>query len=68
MGNWDQGAAGGSPLRPDREECLLALAGFEKAVLDACSGEDGEWPEQIAAGIYAGVDFVHRATPSWPEL
>jgi hypothetical protein len=26
-------------------------------VLDACAAE-GEWPAQIAAGIYAGVDFA----------
>ena len=26
-------------------------------MLDACSAE-GEWPAQIAAGVYAGVDFA----------
>jgi hypothetical protein len=35
----------------------LALAGLETAVLDACAPE-GEWPAQIAAAIYAGVDFA----------
>jgi len=35
----------------------LALAGLETAVLDACAAE-AEWPAQIAAGIYAGVDFA----------
>lgn len=35
----------------------LALAGLESAVLDACSTED-EWPAQVAAGVYAGVDFA----------
>lgn len=35
----------------------LALANLETAVLDACAGED-EWPAQIAAGIYAGVDYA----------
>jgi hypothetical protein len=35
----------------------VALAGLETAVLDACASED-EWPAQIAAGIYAGVDFA----------
>jgi hypothetical protein len=33
------------------------LAGLETAVLDACAAED-EWPAQIAAGVYAGVDFA----------
>lgn len=35
----------------------LALAKLETAVLDACAGER-EWPAQIAAGIYAGVDYA----------
>lgn len=35
----------------------LALANLETAVLDACASED-EWPAQIAAGIYAGVDYA----------
>ena len=38
-------------------EFPLALAGLETAVLNACAVE-GEWPAQIAAGIYAGVDFA----------
>jgi len=33
------------------------LAGLELAVVDACS-RDGEWPAQVAAAIYAGVDFA----------
>jgi hypothetical protein len=56
-----EGTAGGADrpfASPSRDECLLALAGFEKAVLDACTEERGEWPGQIAAGIYAGVDFA----------
>jgi len=40
----------------------VALAGLETAVLDACSTEQ-EWPAQIAAGVYAGVDFA-IANPS----
>jgi hypothetical protein len=28
------------------------------AVLDACAATRGEWPAQVAAGIYAGVDFA----------
>ena len=35
----------------------LALANLEAAVLDACARED-EWPAQVAAGIYAGVDYA----------
>jgi hypothetical protein len=35
----------------------LALANLEAAVLDACGAEE-EWPAQIAAGIYAGVDYA----------
>ena len=35
----------------------LALANLESAVLDACAGEE-EWPAQVAAGIYAGVDYA----------
>jgi hypothetical protein len=35
----------------------LALANLETAVLEACAREE-EWPAQIAAGIYAGVDFA----------
>lgn len=35
----------------------LALANLEAAVLDACARED-DWPAQVAAGIYAGVDYA----------
>jgi hypothetical protein len=35
----------------------LSLAHLEKAVLEACAKED-DWPAQVAAGIYAGVDFA----------
>jgi hypothetical protein len=35
----------------------VVLTALETAVLDACATED-EWPAQIAAGIYAGVDFA----------
>ncbi|HEY5942039.1 MAG TPA: hypothetical protein VIT89_04170 [Solirubrobacterales bacterium] len=35
----------------------LALANLEAAVLDACAGEE-QWPAQVAAGIYAGVDYA----------
>jgi hypothetical protein len=33
------------------------LADLEACVASACDG-DGEWPAQVAAGIYAGVDFA----------
>jgi hypothetical protein len=35
----------------------LVLVGLETAVLDACAAEQ-EWPAQIAAGVYAGVDYA----------
>lgn len=35
----------------------LVLANLETAVLEACAGED-LWPAQVAAGIYAGVDYA----------
>ncbi len=35
----------------------LALANLESAVLQACAGEE-QWPAQVAAGIYAGVDYA----------
>jgi hypothetical protein len=44
------GEAGGRELPVD-------FAGLEMAVLNACAAE-AEWPAQIAAGIYAGVDFA----------
>ncbi len=41
----------------DSVEFPVALAGLETVVLDACAVE-GEWPAQVAAAIYAGVDFA----------
>lgn len=35
----------------------VALDELETAILRACSAE-GQWPAQIAAGVYAGVDFA----------
>jgi hypothetical protein len=35
----------------------IAVAELEAVILDACASEK-EWPAQIAAGIYAGVDFA----------
>lgn len=35
----------------------LALANLESAVLEACAGET-DWPAQVAAAIYAGVDYA----------
>jgi hypothetical protein len=34
-----------------------SLAGLEAAILDACAGLE-EWPARVAAGVYAGIDFV----------
>jgi hypothetical protein len=47
----------GRPGESGRGEFPVALAGLETAVLDACAVER-EWPAQIAAGVYAGVDFA----------
>ena len=35
----------------------ITLANLETAILEACAGED-EWPAQVSAGIYAGVDYA----------
>jgi hypothetical protein len=40
----------------------MGVTALETAVLDACAREE-EWPAQVAAGIYAGVDFA-IANPS----
>jgi hypothetical protein len=53
----DTNGCADGPAGSDRGEFPLALAGLETAVLDACAAER-EWPAQIAAGVYAGVDFV----------
>lgn len=34
-----------------------SLEGLETAILDACARLE-EWPAQVAAGVYAGIDFV----------
>jgi len=46
-----------SPARAGSERWALPLARLETAVLDACTAQR-EWPAQVAAGIYAGVDFA----------
>ena len=50
-------SSGGAPEFGPEAEFLRSLTALETAILDAC-GEAGEWPAQIAAGVYAGVDFV----------
>lgn len=35
----------------------LALANLETAILDACVAKE-EWPAQVAAAIYAGVNYA----------
>jgi hypothetical protein len=42
-----------------------ALADLEAALLEACRREQ-DWPAQVAAGIYAGVDYA-MATPEVVE-
>jgi hypothetical protein len=41
-----------------RDDFPIALAGLETSILDACAASEGEWPAQIAAGVYAAVDFA----------
>ncbi|HSK49123.1 MAG TPA: hypothetical protein VK889_01375 [Solirubrobacterales bacterium] len=56
----DSGSGGGGrPLPP-------ALARLEATLVDACA-EPAEWPAQIAAGVYAGVDYV-IANPALIQL
>jgi hypothetical protein len=50
------GYAGGA-RQAGQDEFPLALAGLETAVADACE-QEAEWPGQVAAGIYAGVNFA----------
>ncbi len=43
------------------------LSAIEAVMLDACAAED-PWPAQIAAGIYAGIDFIidnHELVRAW---
>jgi hypothetical protein len=56
-GNGEARGGNGAPARHSRGEFPVGLAALETAVLDACAAEV-EWPAQIAAGIYAGVDFA----------
>jgi len=55
--NRDTNGRDSDPAGSDHGEFPLALAGLETAVLDACATK-GEWPAQVAAGVYAGVDFA----------
>jgi hypothetical protein len=56
----DTGSRGaGSPLPS-------SLARLEATLVDACAAP-AEWPAQIAAGIYAGVDFA-IANPALTEM
>jgi hypothetical protein len=50
---------------PEDRELPVAFVGLEMAVLNACAAKT-EWPAQIAAGIYAGVDFA-IANPTMTE-
>jgi hypothetical protein len=49
--------SGGAPEFGPEAEFVRSMTALETAILDAC-GDSGEWPAQIAAGVYAGVDFV----------
>ena len=48
---------GGAPEFGPEGEFVRSMAALETAILDAC-GASAEWPAGIAAGVYAGVDFV----------
>jgi hypothetical protein len=64
LGAANRGTSGrdNDPTGPGSTELMLALSRLETAVHEACGRED-EWPAQIAAGVYAGVDFA-IANPS----
>jgi hypothetical protein len=47
----DIGEQAGAPALPP------SLVRLEDVLLDACAAP-GEWPAQIAAGVYAGVDYA----------
>ena len=56
----DSAQAGNSGEAPEfgpETEFLRSLSALETSILDACAAAE-EWPAQIAAGVYAGVDFV----------
>jgi hypothetical protein len=55
--NSDTNDSGDDPVGSDSDDFTLALTALEAAVRDAC-GREAEWPAQIAAGVYAGVDFA----------
>lgn len=48
---------GDLPRYAGEAEFLHSVNGLETAILDACAARE-DWPAQIAAGVYAGVDFV----------
>ncbi|HVY96439.1 MAG TPA: hypothetical protein VHA54_05725 [Solirubrobacterales bacterium] len=45
------------PRYAGEAEFLRSITELETAILDACSAPR-DWPAQIAAGVYAGIDFV----------
>jgi hypothetical protein len=51
------GETGGRDEALPGDDVARALNDLEVAVLDACAAEE-QWPAQIAAGVYAGVDFA----------
>jgi hypothetical protein len=63
--NRDASGAGGKPPERGTGAFPVALAELEKAMLSACAVEV-EWPAQIAAAVYAGVDFaIANPTVAW---
>lgn len=55
--NEGAGRGGDDPAAPGGGLFPQALRAFEASVAEACAGSR-EWPEQIAAGVCAGVDFA----------
>ncbi len=55
--NGEDGDRGAAVPRAGGVELPVALVGLETAMLDAYAGQV-EWPAQIAAAVYAGVDFA----------
>lgn len=53
----ESGVDGGGRAERASESPTATLSALELAVLGACEAQE-EWPAQIAAGVYAGIDYV----------
>ncbi|MGV1048595.1 MAG: hypothetical protein ACOYD4_08765 [Solirubrobacterales bacterium] len=67
-GRNDESSARPGDANPAGEERLPgALGDLERVMLAACAAQD-PWPAQIAAGVYAGIDFIianHGLAQAW---